>query len=81
MTFEELLDKACTTVGLPEMARMQLPNSLSAETKHMVMKLRPEELGRVLNKAIDAVNHGAVESIDTLVRKESLIALIREGSD
>ncbi len=69
MTFEELFDKACTTAGLPEMARMQLPNSLSAETKKMVVKLNPEELGRVLVEAIDAVNHGSVESIDKLVRK------------
>ena len=70
MTFEELFDKACTTAGLPEMARMQLSNSLSAETKRMVMKLHPEELGRVLNKAIDAVNHGSVKSIDILVTEQ-----------
>ena len=69
MTFEELLDKACTTAGLPEMARMQLPSALSDETKKMVMKLKPEELGRVLNEAIDAVNHGSVKSIDMLVRE------------
>ena len=69
MTFDELLDKACTTAGLPEMARMQLPNSLGAETKKIVMKLSPEELGRVLNDAIDAVNHGSVEPIDMLVRE------------
>jgi len=51
------------------MARMQLPNSLSAETKRMVMKLSPQDLGTILSSAIETVNNGSVESIDTLVRK------------
>lgn len=33
MTFEELLDQACVTAHLPEMARIQLPSALSDETK------------------------------------------------
>jgi hypothetical protein len=70
MSFEELLDKACSVAGLPDMARIQLPSSLSAETKEMVMKLSPDELGRVLSTAIEAVNKGAVEPIDKLVRKQ-----------
>ena len=70
MTFEELLDKACITVGFSEMVRIKLSNSLSAETKKMVIKLSPEELGRLLKKATDVVNHGSVESIDTLVREQ-----------
>ena len=52
MTFEELLDQACMIAHLPEMARIQLPSNLSNETIKMVMKLSPEELGRVLSVAI-----------------------------
>ena len=70
MTFEELLTEACKSAHLPEMARIQLPSSLSEKTKRNVMRLSPEELGRVLNTAIEAVNHGSVESVDALVRKQ-----------
>ena len=69
MSFDELLKAACEFAGLPNTARIQLPSSLSAETRKMVMKLSPEEFGRVLNEAIEAVNHGSVKSIDILVRE------------
>ena len=70
MTFEELLDKACTAARLPDMARIQLPSALSDKTKRKLLKLSPEEVGRVLSRAIDAVNHGSVKSIDTLVNEQ-----------
>ena len=69
MDFEELLDRACESASLPEMARLLLPSTLSAETKNMVLKLTPEELGRVLASAIDQINRGLVETVDALVRK------------
>ena len=69
MTFDELLDKACTTAGLPEMARLLLPSTLSEETKKSVLKLSPEEFGSILKDAIDHIDHGSVESVDALVRK------------
>ena len=53
MDFEELLDKACESASLPEMARLLLPSTLSAETKNMVLKLSPDEFGRLLASAID----------------------------
>lgn len=68
MTFDELLDQACKSAHFPEMARIQLPSSLKDKTKKL--KLSPEELGRVLNKAIDTINKGSVESVDMLVRKQ-----------
>lgn len=68
MTFEELLDQACVTAHLPEMARIQLPSALSDETKEMLLKLSAEEVGVVLSSAIDAVNHGSIKPIDKLVR-------------
>ena len=70
MTFEELLDQACTIAHLPEMARIQLPSALSDKTKHLMLQLSPEELGHMLSEAIDAVNHGSVKSIDTLVNEQ-----------
>ena len=70
MIFEELLDQACKAVHLPEMAWIQLPSALSDETKMMVMKLSPEVLRRVLIEAMDAVNHGSLKSIDTLVNEQ-----------
>ncbi len=69
MTFEELLDQACVTAHLPEMAKLLLPSTLSEETKRAVMKLSPEKLGAILKAAIDKINRGSVESVDTLVRK------------
>ena len=68
MTFDELLDRACTVARLPDMARMQLSSALSDKTKRKLLKLSPEEVGRVLNTVIEAVNHGSVESVDTLKR-------------
>ena len=70
MDFEELLDRACDSASLPEMARLLLPSTLSAETKNMVLKLSLEEFGRIIiASAIDQINHGSVETVDALVRK------------
>lgn len=69
MTFDELLDRACTAAELPDIARMQLPSALSEQTKKKVANLTPEEFGRMLSAAIESVNRGSIESIDTLVRK------------
>ncbi len=69
MDFEELLDRACESASLPEMARLLLPSTLSAETKNMVLKLEPEEVGAILIAAIDQIDHGSVESVEALVRK------------
>lgn len=69
MTFEELLDTACTVACLPSMARKDLPSVLSDKTQKLLLKLPPDKVGSVLSYAIDAINHGSIESIDTLVRK------------
>ncbi len=69
MSFEDLLDQACKSARLPEMARLLLPSTLSDATKDMVLKLSPEGLGAILKAAIDEINRGSVESVDALVRK------------
>ena len=68
MSFEELLDRACDSAGLPNMARILLPSTLSDETKMIVMGLDPEELGEILKTSIDMIDHGSVEGVDELVR-------------
>ena len=70
MTFDELMDAACGSATLPNMARILLPSTLSGETKKAVMKLKPEELGIILKDAIDQIDSGSVESVDTLVRNQ-----------
>ena len=55
---------------LPQMAIQQLPSSLSENTKRKLMKIRPEETLDILKNAIEQINQGSVESIDTLVRKQ-----------
>ena len=66
MTFEDLLDKACMAANLPNTAKILLPSALSDKTKRNLLKLSPEEVGRVLAAAIEKVNHGSIESIDQL---------------
>ena len=69
MSFEELLDQACTVAGLPNTARLQLPTVLSDETQKMMIRLSPETVGIALKRAVDAVNNGATESVDSLVQE------------
>ena len=67
--FSEYWAKIAKLNALPEMAIRQLPESLSTDTKEKLMKMRPEETIRILEAAIDQINNGSVESIDSLVRK------------
>lgn len=69
MDFEELLDWACDSASLPEMARLLLPSMLGAETKNLVLKLTQEEFGRIIASAIDQINRRSVDTVDALVRK------------
>ena len=69
MTSDELMDTACKSARLPNMARILLPSTLSDSTKKAVVNLEPEELGSILKDAIDQIESGSVESVDALVRK------------
>ena len=72
MSFKDLLDQACKSARLPEMARILLPSTMSEKTKKLVLKLEPEEFGAILKAAIDQIDHGSVESVDVLVKKSLL---------
>lgn len=71
MEIDELLERACEIAHLPSMAKDQVPQVLSQETKHRIQESRisVDELARVLKKAVDQINHGSVESLDLLVRR------------
>lgn len=56
MTFEELLNQACESASLPDMARLLLPSTLSDMTKENGIAVTTRETGHVLNEAIEAVN-------------------------
>ena len=70
MTFEEYWREVGKTHLLPSMAIDQVPTSRSNSTKKRLMKRKPEETARLLNIAIEEVNRGSIESIDSLVRKK-----------
>lgn len=69
MTFEDYWLEVEKLKMLLGMAIQQLPSSLSATTKQKLIKKRPEETARLINTAIEEVNRGSVESIDSLVKK------------
>ncbi len=70
MTFEEYWAEVGKLNALPEMAIKQIPLSLSSDTKKRLLQRQPEETANLLNTAIDEINSGSVESIDSLVRKK-----------
>ena len=70
MTFEEYWAEVEKLKVLPNTAIKQIPSSLSENTKKKLMKKRPEETAGIMRAAIDEINHGSVESIDSLVRKQ-----------
>lgn len=65
MTFEELWEQVS---GLPDTAKIQLPRVLSIETKKKLEKKSPAEIGRIVAQAIEEVNNGSVEPLDTLIK-------------
>ena len=66
MTFDELWEQVR---GLPEMAKVQVPSSLSINTKKRLCKFNPEEISKIVQAAIDEINHGSIESLDKLIQQ------------
>lgn len=69
MAFEEYWDEVTKLKNIPNTAIEQLPSTLSEKTKKKLMKRKPEESAEILEAAIDLINRGSVESIDSLIRK------------
>ena len=68
MGADELIREACKIAGLPNTAQEQIPESLSNETKKMILKLSVDELAVVLKRVVDEIDGGAVETIDALIK-------------
>lgn len=67
MTLDELWERV---PGLTQMAKEQIPDALSADTKNKLERYSPFEIGAIVRFTIDAIEHGSKESVDELVRKQ-----------
>ena len=70
MTFCEFLNDAWKTTILPSTAREQLPNSLSEKTKKKLMRMKPSIAIMIIERAVEMVNKGSVNSLDHLINLE-----------
>lgn len=68
MGADELIREACREAGLPNVAQEQIPESLSDETKKMILKLSVDELAVVLKRVVDEIDQGSVETIEKLMK-------------
>ena len=55
--------------GLPEAAKEQIPDVLSNFTKKRLSELSPKQIEGIVNTAIETVNKGSIETIDSLIQK------------
>ena len=69
MTFDELWVETWKQMKLPSDAKSFIPQSLTEKTKERIMKsgLSPAEIAIIIERAVEKINHGFVESIDNLV--------------
>lgn len=70
MTFEDYMSQIEQLHILPEGAIPHIPRALSDDVKMRLMRLPPAEAAQVLKSAIDVINAGSVESVDSLTRKK-----------
>ena len=66
MTFDELWGQV---QGLPDTAKAQVPSILSENTKKRLTKYTPTEVSRIVLAAVDEIDHGSIETVDALVKK------------
>lgn len=64
-TFDELWRIVWREVNLPNEAEKLIPQSLSENTKQKMLKSRRNtaEIARIIEQAVDEINHGSIESI------------------
>ena len=66
MKFDELLSKIDS---LPQTAKDHIPDTLSGCTKRRLSRKPLSEVEKIINDAIEEVNAGSIESLDSLIRK------------
>ena len=70
MTFE-LWEEIWKHCHLPNVAKEQLPRSLSERTISVMMKAKisPPEIAKIIEDAVDKIDRGSIETIDELIFK------------
>ena len=70
MTFE-LWKEIWKHCHLPNVAKEQLPKSLSKRTIMAMMKtkLSPSEIAKIIDTAVDEIDQGSIKTIDELIYK------------
>lgn len=68
--FDDLWKKVGELKVLPNTAIKQVPSFLSDKTKKKLMKKSAKEVADIVDATIDKVNHGSVELLDELIKKE-----------
>ena len=66
MTFEELWNQV---EGLPDTAKLQVPGTLSQDTKRKLARKTPVEIEKIVAEAIEEVNRGSIKPLDELISK------------
>lgn len=66
MSFEDVWMRV---QGLPDTAKMQVPNTLSVATKKKLAKMTSEDVSKVVLAAIEEVNRGSIAPLDELIKK------------
>jgi hypothetical protein len=71
MTFDELWEEVWKDTKLPKEAKTFLPQSLSEKTKRQLLNSgkTTTEIAKIIESAVDVINHGSVATIDELVNK------------
>ena len=70
MTFEELWRLVDELNILPKQAIELVPHSLSDRTKKQLCMKKPEEVTEIVQWAIRQIDHGSIETVDTLVSRK-----------
>ncbi len=65
--FDELWKQA---EGIPEGIKKQIGEDLSQKTKKILEKKKPKEIQTIINEAIEEINRGSIETMDSLIRKK-----------
>lgn len=69
MTFEELWVEVEKLNILPDTAIQQIPYILKKDTKRKLQRKSPADVLGIIEAAIDEVNRGSVEDMDSLIRR------------
>ena len=66
LTFEEIWKQVN---GLPDTAILQVPSALAETTKRKLAQRTPEEIKKIVEEAVEEINHGSIARLDELISK------------